>query len=305
MKPALISLFALATLTGCALSNADAETDQNDFGCTLASEDSSTLEQWREDGFAAQQTDEGVRDFATCLEHPDPFLRDKIGYEGLTAALRSGNISELVRRDLMSDLSESLFSDDADGFRAPFAALALAELVRSDRIEPFLTSAERQNVAEAAAIYLSNVTDYRAFSDDEGWRHGVAHGADVAMQLALNPNVETGSLEALRLAVTQQVTARSGHAFTHGEPERLARPVFFMATREAFAPEDWTTWFETLADPAPLSNWGEAYQSETDLARLHNLKAFARVLYINASLSENEALQPLSDGAIDLLKALP
>lgn len=78
-----------------------------------------------------------------------------------------------------------------------------------------------------------------------------------------------------------------------------------MATRGAFAPEVWTNWFETLADPAPLSSWGEAYQSETDLARLHNLKAFARVLYINASLSENEDLQPISDGALDLLKALP
>lgn len=234
MRSALIPFFAIVALTGCALSNAGAETDQSDFGCTLASEASSTLEQWRADGFAGQQTDEGVRGFVTCLAHPDPFLRDKIGYEGLTAALRSGNVSESVRRDLISELSESLSNDDADGFRAPFAALALSELVRTDRIEPFLTPAERRNISDTAATYLSSVTDYRAFSDEAGWRHGVAHGADVAMQLALNPNVETGSLEALRLAVTQQITARSGYAFTHGEPERLARPVFFHGDARGF-----------------------------------------------------------------------
>ena len=67
----------------------------------------------------------------------------------------------------------------------------------------------------------------------------------------------------------------------------------------------WTAWFERRADPAPLANWGEAYQSEVELARLHNLKAFARVLYINASLSENEALKPIADSALNMLKALP
>ena len=31
------------------------------------------------------------------------------------------------------------------------------------------------------------ITDYRAFSDTEGFGHAVAHGADLALQLALNP----------------------------------------------------------------------------------------------------------------------
>ncbi|MEM7460627.1 MAG: hypothetical protein AAF331_14275, partial [Pseudomonadota bacterium] len=69
--------------------------------------------------------------------------------------------------------------------------------------------------------------------------------------------------------------------------------------------ETWTAWFETLSDPAPLSDWNEAYQSEVELARLHNLKAFARVLYVNASLSEDEALQPIADGALNMLRPLP
>lgn len=305
MKHAYIPALAFCFLMGCTSSLANGQTSIEDFGCALATADSEMLEQSREDGFTSQQTDSDARDFASCLGHPNPFLRDKIGYEGLTAALRAGGVSEGTRRDLIAELSGNLSVTEDDGFLAPFSALGLSELVRTDRIEPFLTPEERVEIANTTTAYLAGVSDYRAFSDQEGWRHGVAHGADVAMQLALNPNVETSPLEGLKQAVTDQITNRSGYAFRHGEPERLARPIYFMATREAFEPEVWTAWFERLADPAPLSNWGDAYQSEVELARLHNLKAFARVLYINASLSENEALQPVSDGALNMLKVLP
>jgi hypothetical protein len=219
--------------------------------------------------------------------------------------LRSGNVSEATRRDLIADLSVNLETADEAGFLAPFSALALSELARTDRVEAFLTPAERTALAETAANYLAGVTDFRAYSDTEGWRHGVAHGADIAMQLALNPNVEAADLKTLKRAITSQITARTGHAFTAGEPERLARPIFFMATREVFTDDEWAEWFSVLADPAPLADWSGAFQSEIDLARLHNLKAFARVIYINTSLSENEALIPLAAGSLEMLKTLP
>lgn len=301
MKHAILGLSSALILAGCANRLAISETPS----CTLSSQDTAVLEQWRQDGFSEQQTDDAANAFASCLGHPDPFLRDRIGYEGLTVALRSGNITEATRRDLISQLSQNLGVEDADGFVAPFSALALSELVRTDRVDPFLTAEERTDISSRAASYLNGVSDYRAFSDSEGWRHGVAHGADIAMQLALNPNVTTASLEHLRQAISQQITNRSGYAFHHSEPERLARPIYFMATRGAFESETWTAWFETLSDPAPLSDWNEAYQSEAELARLHNLKAFARVLYVNASLSEDEAMQPIADGALNMLRSLP
>ena len=195
--------------------------------------------------------------------------------------------------------------DDPEGFHAPFAALAFAELARTDRVEPFLSADERIELATTAATYLGGVRDYRAYSETEGWRHGVAHGADFAMQLALNPNVETSSLLQLRDAITTQISDQSDHASTQGEPERLARPILFMAMRGTISPEDWAEWFGALVDPAPLDDWNAAFSSETGLIRLHNLKAFAQSLYINASLSENPNLAPIADGALELLRALP
>ena len=305
MKSALFAFTALYCVGACVAAPVSASHSDIQTDCVLAAMPVETLMDWHERAFEDQQTDKGARDFASCLGEPDPVLRDQIGYEGLTAALRSGAISELVRRELIAELSDNLGVEDADSFLAPFSALGLSELVRTDRVEPFLTPAERKTVAKNAATYIAGVSDYRAFSDQEGWRHGVAHGADVAMQLSLNSKVSAESLLELRAAIAQQITNRTGYAFTHNEPERLARPILFMAMQSKISSEDWTTWFATLADPAPLPDWGAAYQSETDLARLHNLKSFARVLYINASLSEDEALKPIANGAIEILKTLP
>jgi len=305
MRNTFISLL-LATLTSaCESTQAQTPPQSDSPVCTLAEQSTDVLNQWRENGFEDQLTDTAARDFASCLGDPSPFLRDQIGYEGLTAALRSGNVSEAMRRDLIADLSVNLETIDKAGFLAPFSALALSELARTDRVEAFLSPAERTALAQTAANYLAGVSDFRAYSDTEGWRHGVAHGADIAMQLALNPNVETADLRTLKRAITSQITARTSHAFSAGEPERLARPIFFMATREVFTDDEWADWFSALADPAPMADWSGAFKSEIDLARLHNLKVFARVIYINASLSENEALIPLATGSLEMLKTLP
>lgn len=305
MKSSVLSIAALCSIGACAAAPSVAPHSIEYTDCALVDIPTEILTTWRESEFKDQQTDKGAREFASCLGHPNPFLRDQIGYEGLTAALRSDTISETTRRELIAQLSGDLESQDSDGFLAPFSALGLSELVRTDRVESFLTPAERVNIVENVANYIAGVSDYRAFSNQEGWRHGVAHGADVAMQLSLNPNLRADSLLKLRAAIAQQITNRTGYAFTHNEPERLARPIIFMAMQNKIEADDWTNWFEAIGDPAPLSDWSGAYQAETDLARLHNLKSFARVLYINASLSENEALKPITDGALALLRKLP
>ena len=97
---------------------------------------------------------------------------------------------------------------DRDGFRQPFAALVLAEVARTDRIESWLTPAQRVALVDSAARYVTSVRDYRGFDPKEGWRHGVAHGADLLLQLALNPAVDRAGLDRLLGAVAAQVAPR-------------------------------------------------------------------------------------------------
>ena len=110
--------------------------------------------------------------------------------------------------------------DDASGFRRPFAALALAEVARADRIEPYLTEPERHELAEAGAAYLRGVRDYRGFTAGEGWRHGVAHGADLMLQLALNPRLSRTDADRLLGAIAAQVAPMGPVYYIHGESAR-------------------------------------------------------------------------------------
>lgn len=302
MRTPLLALIISLSSTACTHAETLAAEPE---ACSLAAQGESALSAWRDAGFETESPDQTAIELAACLAAPDPFLRDRIGYEGLTATLRAGEVSPETRRDLIAALATALSQKDTAGFHASFAALALSELARTDRVEAFLSTEERTDLAAMAAAYLEGVRDYRAFSDTEGWRHGVAHGADFAMQLSLNPNLDTRSLLTMRDAITAQISQQSEHAFTHGEPERLARPILLMAMRGKIEPENWSAWFSELAEPAPLDNWNQAFSSEAALVRLHNVKTFAQSLYINASLSENPNLEPISDGSLELLKALP
>lgn len=220
-----------------------------------------------------------------CLGHPDPVLRDGIGFEAYFTWLRGNVIEANTRRTLLHELSAAIdpAKADAAGFRQPFAALVLAEVARTDRIEPWLTAEERAALVEASARYVETIHDRRGFIDGQGWRHGIAHGADLLMQLALNPALAKPQLDRILAAVAAQVRPDDGHAYIHGESERLARPVFFVAARGLHTAAEWNAWFAKLAEPAPLAAWSDAFSSEAGLAQRHNLVTFLRAAYVGAA----------------------
>ncbi|MDP1554055.1 MAG: hypothetical protein Q8L84_01235, partial [Hyphomonas sp.] len=80
-----------------------------------------------------------------CLENPDPAIRDGYAFEMSALILRGGDTDEAAVRTLMTGLLDRLAraGEDPNGFRGPFAALALAEVARVDRITPFLSEEER------------------------------------------------------------------------------------------------------------------------------------------------------------------
>lgn len=244
---------------------------------------------------------------SACLGDPDPVLRDEVAYTGISQILRSGRVEEAGLRRLMQDLLVKLSPERADpaGFEKPFAALALSEVARTDRIKAWMSGAERAALVEAGTAYLKSVRDYRGFVDGEGWRHGVAHGADLLMQLSLNPALPDGSAEAIAVAVGVQVASQEAPAYVHDEPRRLARPVIFLAQAGKLDEARLTAWFEALSSPAPLSSWEEAFRSEDALARRHNLRAFGYAVLTAVNASPQGALDALKPGATHLLTVVP
>lgn len=228
-----------------------------------------------------------------CLGDPEPQLRDGIAFEALSAWMRAGQLDRGTLIDLRDTLIQMMTAPDPQGFRRPFAALALSEVARTDRVKPWMSADERQAIVLAAEQYLPNIEDYRGFSDTEGWRHGVAHGSDLVLQLALNPEVAKPQLDRLLQAIATQISPPRIVHYAAGEPDRLARPVFFIAQRRLHTEVEWTAWFERVSKPGPLPNWQAAFNSELGLARRHNLRAFLLSLYASVRESEDPGVKLL------------
>jgi hypothetical protein len=242
-----------------------------------------------------------------CLGDADPDLRDKIAYEGFAALLRGKRLDtdtvRLLRTRLIGMMTGP--AEDGSGFRRPFAALVLSEVARYDRVDPLFTDPERAELVQAAAAYLRGVDDYRGFDETQGWRHGVAHAADLLMQLALNPALDREQLTQIRDAVASQVVPGDAHYYVYGEPGRLARPILFVAMRGVFRDEEWAGWFEDIASPAPFEAWRDVFGSQAGLAKLHNTRAFVQAIYVNGSVSEKAELDALESSALSVMRKLP
>jgi len=243
---------------------------------------------------------------ADCLADPRPQLRDELAFEALAAWMRAGALPAAQLDAMRRELTRRLAADDPSGFARPFAALSLAEIARVDRLKPFLDAGARAELLRAAVAYERGVRDYRGFDPVQGWRHGVAHGADLLLQLALNPALDRAALDQILDVVATQIAPPGEHFYIYGESERLARPVVYAARRGLHDAAFWSSWLAALASPAPLPSWDEAFKTRAGLARKHNTQAFVQVLYVMVRESGDVALQQrLLPGLVEALKALP
>ena len=232
-----------------------------------------------------------------CLASPDGEVRDQIGYEAfaywriaraLDAATWSGVVDELQRR--------LAAPADAAGVAAPFAALVLAEAVHADRDAPFLDDARRRALLDAALEYFSTVRDYRGFDETTGWRHGVAHGADLLGELALEPAFDAAQLTRILQALAQQVVAHDDHVYVFGESERIAAAAIRVAGRKRMPAAAWKTWIAGIAAPAPFARWPDAYDSLRGFAKRQNTMNFLLALYAGLARSGDAGLRALAPG---------
>lgn len=196
--------------------------------------------------------------------------------------MRDKQLSAATVGTLLERLVALLAPDRQDpaGVQRPFAALVLADVVRFDRIEPFMTDKQLQQLVDASTRYLQSIRDYRGFDEREGWRHGVAHTSDVMLQLAVNPRTSKAQLDQMLAAIATQVAPAGEHSYVYGEGDRLAQAVFYVAKRKLHTAEEWRKWFEQVSAPAPLANWGDAWTSQRGIAKHHNTMQFLTTLYL-------------------------
>ncbi len=293
-----ILIIAALVLAACASAQAQPRSER----CPPAGYDSARLEALKAADWALP--DDGARNalaraLAACVAAPDPALRDGIAFEGLQHWMRAGALSPETLAALADDLQARLTAPEGAGFERPFAALVLSEVARTDRVTPWMSAERRASLLDASVTYLTSVRDYRGFDEAEGWRHGVAHGSDLMLQLALNPAFGKPELTRIRDAIASQV-APEEHFYIYGESERLAAPILYIAQRNLFSEAEWTQYF------AQFPTAGEnMFASQAGLARRHDVNAFLQALYLNARLDRNSDDDVLLPGVEAALRAMP
>lgn len=241
-----------------------------------------------------------------CLAHPDPELRDGVAFESLSKWLRGDLLNTEIVIQMFNTLEPVLNAqiDDANGVYQSFVALVLAEIARVDRKSPYLSDQQRSRLVKEATTYLINQNDYRGFDEKLGWRHGIAHGADLLLQLSLNPKVNKTQLDSILNALSTQIKAHNAHFYIYGEPKRLAMPLVYAFLSKKYSAKDWQVWIESVTDPAPLSSWSQAYKSQNSLAKLHNVQSFLNSLYAMIKNSKNEMLVSMIPELENAIKAV-
>lgn len=217
-----------------------------------------------------------------CLGNTDPQLRDGIAFEALSTWLRGQQLTAATAGKILERLVVQLAPDHPDpaGVAQPFAALTLAEIARFDRIQPFMTDVQLQQLVDAGTRYLESIRDYRGFDEREGWRHAVAHASDMMLQLAVNPRTSKAQLDQMLAAIAAQVAPAGEHFYIYGEGQRLAQAAFYVAKRKLHTADEWRMWFEQVSAPSPLANWGDAWTSQRGIAKHQNTMQFLTTLYL-------------------------
>jgi len=240
-----------------------------------------------------------ARALVPCLDSTDPTVRDGIAFEALSHLMRAQQLSDPTLTEIAQSLRQRLGAPDPEGVGRPFAILVLSETIRADRIAPYMTAELRQQILNDGIVFLTELRDYRGFDEHDGWRHGVAHSADLMLQLSVNSAFNKDDLSRIRDAVSSQV-APADHFYIYGESERLAAPIIFMARRGLFSEAEWTQYFARF--PAGGEN---VYASQAGLAWRHDTMAFLSAIYLNARISETTDDDVLIPGVTAALVAMP
>jgi hypothetical protein len=266
--------------------------------CQTANYDKKALLSLKDQKFLIKDNQEKfavAKQLLHCLASPDPVLRDEIAFTGLSQWLRANDFNGDFYLAMFTTLTEVISAEVTDeyGVYQPFAMLMLSEVARVDRKSPFLNDLAREKLVTLGSQYLRTVDDYRGYDSKIGWRHSVAHTADLMLQLSLNPAITKSHLDNMLSAISNQVVAKNHHFYIYGEAKRLAMPVIYIFLNDVYRIENWQTWLNELTAPAPFKSWGDAYSSQQGLSKLHNTQSFLLAVYALIKSSKNERLSQM------------
>jgi len=298
MKSAIISS-VLATLSAVSFATQAQE-------CAAEQWSKQQVEQYQASGYPLSQLNlQDPIKLTACLSSTRSEIRDALTYSAFSHWLRNEQLSKAQIRQLHDSLYQDILSqtNDKHGVYLPFAILVYAEVLRVDRVTPYLGDEELNKAVSLVATTLTATKDYRGFSDDIGWRHQIAHTADAVLQLVLNKRLSKAQSNQLVQALISQVSP-ANHRYVDGESKRLAMPFLYAWMSGLHQQNDMENWLDKVASPAPLSDWGSSYKSEAGLSKRHNTRHFLLELFKIVASNDHPKLNQMQPSLLQALKQI-
>ncbi|TAJ15439.1 MAG: DUF2785 domain-containing protein [Planctomycetota bacterium] len=205
---------------------------------------------------AASELPALVDELVAELGNPDPAWREHVAIDGLTAwAYRAPVLDAAARGALVARLCANLRHGigEVDGDRVlerSFSALLLSTLAAADNQQAFLSATEHDALCAAALAYLRDEHDVRGYDERVGWRHSVAHTADLLKFLARSPQLSLDEQRAFVDALRAKLRAPSTGVLAWGEPERIAKALLSIVRRADFDRAAFDAWTSSLPSEA-------------------------------------------------------
>ncbi len=210
---------------------------------------------------------ETLTQWVTDLASPDEHVRDETALSGLIDAVLGDDpvaddtaraIYDHALRD-QGPLSGVGAPEGEDGvFGRSFTLELLAVLHHRENASPFLgrDRGERGRLAWQAVVEHEN--DFRSRVEGAGWAHVVAHAADLADELLVDPGSDDAA-QRIIVAGVATLVSRSPRVYDGEEEDRLAQALCSAVGRRAAALDEIVAFAgrcaEKGADDVPRQNW--------------------------------------------------
>lgn len=211
---------------------------------------------------------------------PDPTLRDNLIYNTFFEWIYTKEyFSDDELRDILKiviDENHLFFGIGNDGdesaFTRTFSVLVVALILTRHRKKTILDSDFFERVKNALLRYFEEEKDYRGYTEEEGWAHGAAHGADALDELIQCKESNEVIFQEVLNAI-QKPLYNGKYLLCNEEDERLVIVIYKVIRKRFIGEQQIISWLEGLGECCEWENTRSRF-----IAKL-NTKNFIRCLY--------------------------
>lgn len=163
--------------------------------------------------------------------------------------------------------------NEDDIYTRTFTALLGSLMLHVDKENAFLSDFERQTWLAWSITYLNTEDDWRGFTQEHGWAHGIAHGSDLLTEAATHPSFSSIQLKQA-LDTVKNVLYKQTSPFLDDEEERLARVILAVSSNRKSDRHHTLNFIKQLNDEL----WSQYHTLDANNAAYYRLSAWKRIL---------------------------